>query len=296
MKRLILKKNLKMFMKRIILLLVIILTVMEVSSQSLTIITYNIRMDNPADGQNSWPLRKTWLCGQIRSCAPDIFGIQEGLPRQVDFIDSSFSGFKHVGVGREDGKRKGEFSAIYYNTTKFKVLKQSTFWLSPTPGKPSVGWDAACIRICTYGLFRNISTGYKFWVFNTHLDHIGVEARKNSAILIIKKITELNKQGLPVILMGDFNGGPDSEPIVYLSARLYDSKLSVTDPVIGTQGTFNNFDVSTPATERIDFVFTNKKGLVVTDYTVLRESKDGRYPSDHLPVIVKMKVELLKKP
>ena len=256
-------------------------------SQPLTVLTYNIRYDNPDDGQNKWSLRRSWLCEQIKSASPDIFGIQEGLEQQVAYIDSSFTGFKHIGVGREDGISKGEFSAIYYNTGKFKVLKQSTFWLSPTPGKVSIGWDAACIRICTFGLFQEISTGRKFWVFNTHFDHIGVLARKNSALLILNKIKSLNKQGLPVILTGDFNGGPESEPIKIITVKLSDSKSADKSMSMGPDGTFNGFDATKPVTERIDFIFTGF-GARATDYHVIREIHDGHYASDHFLVVAEI--------
>jgi endonuclease/exonuclease/phosphatase family metal-dependent hydrolase len=273
-----------MFLNRILLLLVMTLLIVNVNSQSLKILTYNIRLDTPSDGLDGWPLRKARLCDQIRSTGADIFGIQEGLPQQVKYIDSSFSGYRHIGVGREDGKNQGEYSAIWYNTSKFKLIKQSTFWLSTTPGKPTFGWDAACKRVCTYGLFREIVTGKQFWVFNTHFDHVGVEARKNSAALILKKIKSLNKAGNPVILMGDFNSGPEDEPVKMIMSELTDSKIADKNMSMGPDGTFNGFDATKPAIDRIDFIFVSKKNVSILNYNVLRELKDGRYPSDHFPV------------
>jgi endonuclease/exonuclease/phosphatase family metal-dependent hydrolase len=258
-------------------------------SQTMTILTYNIRYDNPGDGINSWTNRRVWLCDQIRQLAPAIFGIQEGLVRQVRYIDSTFSEYRHIGTGREDGKNKGEFSAIFYNSKKFKVLKQSTFWLSPTPGKVSKGWDAALERICTYGLFQDLVTGRKIWVFNTHFDHIGVQARINSATLILQKIKTLNKSGYPVILMGDFNSDPESEPFGIISKQLQDSKIADKRMNMGPDGTFNGFDATKPATERIDFIFTSKTGISVLNYGVLRESREARFASDHYPVCIEVK-------
>jgi endonuclease/exonuclease/phosphatase family metal-dependent hydrolase len=285
-----------MFMKRILVLLICLSPVMVVSSQSLIILTYNIRYDNPADGQNSWTMRKAWLCNQIRKVNPDVFGIQEGLAHQVDYIDSSLAGFSHIGVGREDGATKGEFSAIFYNASKFKLLKQSSFWLSQTPEKPSPGWDAACIRICTFGLFKDIQTGHKLWVFNTHFDHVGIAARRNSAMLILRKIDELNRKHFPVILMGDFNGDPGSEPIRHLMAQLVDTHNFDSNSGNDTLGTFNGFDADLQAKERIDFIFTEKKGLTVTNCKILREFHEGHYLSDHFPVVAEMRFEELKKP
>ncbi|MEI6683393.1 MAG: endonuclease/exonuclease/phosphatase family protein [Bacteroidota bacterium] len=278
-----------MWIKKLAALLVVMGCFTLATGQSLRVLTYNIRYDNPGDGQNSWPLRRDWLCSQVRTCSPDIFGIQEGLSHQVDYIDSALAVYHHIGVGRDDGMKKGEFSAIFYNYKKFRVLKQSSFWLSPTPGKPSKGWDAACIRICTCGLFEELTTRRQFWVFNTHLDHMGVVARKNSAVLICRKIAELNRKGLPVILTGDFNGGPESEPIRYITGRFADARLEMKDPEPGDEGTFNGFDPSKPVNERIDFVFTGKTGFSITKYHVIREYHDGKYPSDHFPVVVEMK-------
>jgi len=256
--------------------------------QQLTILTYNLRYDNPADGLNAWTHRRAWLCEQVRSVNPDLFGIQEGLISQLNYLDSVFSDYRHIGVGRSDGKKKGEFSAIYYNTKKFTLLDQGTFWLSPTPEKVSVGWDAALERICTYGLFQDVTTGKKFRMFNTHFDHIGIEARKNSALLILQKMKALNTDGFPVILTGDFNATPDSEPIKILTAELTDSKVADKSMSMGPGGTFNDFNSSKPAMERIDYIFSGK-GLSPKNYYLLTEMRDGRYASDHFPVVAKLK-------
>ncbi|MCK9219502.1 MAG: endonuclease/exonuclease/phosphatase family protein [Bacteroidales bacterium] len=263
------------------------LLVGNVGGQPLKVVTYNIRYDNPGDGVNSWTSRRVWLCEQIRSANPDLFGIQEGLSQQVKYFDSVFNGYRHVGVGREDGKEKGEFSAIYYNANKIRCLNQGTFWLSSTPEKVSVGWDAVLERICTFGLFKDIESGRNFWVFNTHFDHIGVEARKNSALLILKKIQTLDKQDYPVILMGDFNGPPDSDPIKIISQQLRDAKSADKSMSMLPDGTFNDFDSAKPVTERIDFIFTGK-GAKAINYQVLRETKNGRFASDHFPVLAEI--------
>ena len=260
-------------------------------SQSIGIMTYNIRYDNPKDGKNRWEARKEFLIAQIKFHAPDIFGIQEGLAHQVDYIDSALTGYEYVGVGRDDGKRKGEFSAIFFNAGKYKVVKSSTFWLSDTPDKISVGWDAALERICTHALFENLETRQKIWVFNTHFDHVGKMARKNSAQLIDKRLNQLNADNHPAILMGDLNLEPDSEPIQYLSKNLNDTKMVSKEVVFGPEGTFNGFRFDQPVTRRIDYIFTSKSGIEVKKYAVLSDSKNLRYPSDHLPVYVEVVVK-----
>jgi endonuclease/exonuclease/phosphatase family metal-dependent hydrolase len=280
-------KLIPLLSKKFIFILILCLLFFPSFSQSLKILTYNIRYDNPGDGENSWANRRVWLCEQVKQVNPDLFGIQEGLISQVTFLDSAFSDFRHIGVGREDGKTKGEFSAIYYNVKKFRVLKQSTFWLSPTPAKVSVGWDAALERICTYGLFQDMASGQRFWVFNTHFDHMGVQARKNSATLILQKIRALNKSNYPVILTGDFNSGTGNEPIKIITAQLQDSKVADKNMSMGPDGTFNGFDAKKPATERIDFIFTGY-GAKAVDYQVMRESRDGRFASDHFAVIAEI--------
>jgi len=279
-----------MHLRKFLLTLILWSLVGAAGSQSLKIMTYNIRLDTPSDEQNAWPLRKAWLCEQIKTADPGIFGIQEGLPQQVKYIDSVFNGFRHIGVGRDDGALKGEFSAIWYNTKKFRLIRHGTFWLSTTPESPSMGWDAACKRICTYGLFRDIPSGRQFWVFNTHFDHIGVVARKNSALLILQKIDTLNKSGLPVILMGDFNGDPDSDPIKIIAEKLQDSKVADKSMSMGPGGTFNAFDASKPARERIDFIFSGN-GANAVNYQVIREQRDGKYASDHFPVIAEISLQ-----
>jgi endonuclease/exonuclease/phosphatase family metal-dependent hydrolase len=270
--------------KRYVLLILILVMASAACGQLQVFLTYNIRYNNPADGNNSWEVRKSWLCSQVQTADPVIFGIQEGLAAQVAYIDSVFSTYRYIGAGRDDGKSKGEYCAIFYNTNKVKALKNGTFWLSPTPGKVSKGWDAALERICTYGLFRDLASGRKFWVFNTHFDHIGELARKNSAALILRKINTLNRSGFPVILMGDFNSDPSGEPVKIIMAEMTDSKVADKSMSMGPDGTFNGFGTSNPPTERIDFIFTGH-GARPENYGVIRESHGNRYASDHYPVV-----------
>jgi len=272
-------------MKKILLLFLMSIGILNViSAQSIKVMTYNIRYDNPKDGENRWDNRKEFLTDQIKFYEPDFLGTQEGLSHQILFIDSTLTQYNYIGVGRNDGKTEGEYSAIFYNSVKFTPIKSSTFWLSETPDIPSKGWDASLNRICTYGLFKNKATKVKLWIFNTHFDHRGVEARKNSVKLIIKKIKELNKENFPVVFMGDLNLEPESEAIQYLSNQMNDTKTVSTKIVFGPTGTFNGFKFDKPVTRRIDYIFVSKGNIDVEKYAVLSNSKDLRYPSDHLPV------------
>ena len=250
--------------------------------------TYNIKLDYPKEGENSWKNRKSFMVGQIQFYTPDILGVQEALPNQMEDLNSLLVNYNFVGVGRDDGKNDGEYSAIFYNKNNYKVLQSSTFWLSATPDKVSMGWDAVCNRVCTYALFQNLKTNKTFWVFNTHFDHVGVIARKKSATLIIKKIQELNTQNLPLLLMGDFNMEESHESIQYIHQYLKDSKTISKHKAFGPIGTFNGFHFDKPVVRRIDYIFVSPT-ITVNKYAVLSDSKDCKYPSDHLPVFVDFK-------
>jgi len=245
-------------------------------------------MDNPNDGENAWPNRKENFVNQILFYAPDVLGIQEGLEHQVLYLVTHLKNYKYVGVGRADVKEKGagEYSAIYYNPQNFKELKSGTFWLSETPEKPSRGWDASLNRICTYILLKNKKTDEKFWVFNTHFDHRGVEARKKSTRLILQKIDAINKEKLPVFLMGDFNLKPEEEPIQFLANQLNDSRMISQLPAYGPVGTYNGFDACKNIDKRIDYIFTSKNNITIKKYAVIADVNDVKYPSDHFPVFV----------
>ena len=273
-------------MKKILSTLTLFLCLTSMFSQ-VKLMTYNIKYANENDGENSWSYRKDWITNQIKFYEPDIFGVQEALQVQIDYFSEHMPNYKYIGVGRDDGMKKGEYSAIFYNSEKFKVLENNTFWLNETPTQIKKGWDAALPRICTYGLFENKKTGEKFWYFNTHFDHVGVKAREESAKLIFGKITELNTQDYPVVLSGDFNLMPDTKSIEYLSEQMIDTK-GAADLVFGPEGTYNGFHFSEPVTTRIDYVFLSKNGFLVKKYAVLSDSKDLKYPSDHLPIMVEL--------
>ena len=174
-------------------------------AQTFAVMSYNIKYDNVRDTINNGHDRKGTVARLIDHYNPAFLGLQEALAHQVNFLNEALTNYSFVGVGRDDGKTKGEYSALFYDKTRFKVIESSTFWLSESPNRVSVGWDAAMERVCTYGLFEHLTTNRRIWVFNTHFDHLGQDARAASAALIIKKIQALNNGDLPVILMGDFN-------------------------------------------------------------------------------------------
>ncbi len=279
-------------MKKTLNLLIIMLSLFSVlRGQDLKLMTYNLRYDNPGDGENAWPARKENLLSQVLFYGPDVLGTQEGLEHQVEWLNEKMTDYKVVGEGRADVKEKGkgEFSAIFYNATMFKALKNGTFWLSETPDKPSRGWDASLNRICTYVLLQDRSTGTGFWVFNTHFDHRGRTARKGSAKLILQKIGEFNKDGLPVFLMGDFNATPEDEPVKLIVKELCDSRNMCDLPPFGPEGTYNGFDVCKNPEKRIDYIFVSRQKVAVKKYAVLAEVKDLKFPSDHLPVYIEVR-------
>jgi endonuclease/exonuclease/phosphatase family metal-dependent hydrolase len=258
-----------------------------VYGQSATFLTYNIRYDTPNDSADAWPERRDFLAGQLRFHKPDVFGIQEGLRRQVEYLQQELPDYKHVGVGRDDGREAGEYSALFYRADRFRALESGTFWLSETPDKVSKGWDAALPRICTWALLEDSAAGSRMWVFNTHFDHIGKAARKASAALILQKISEKNTTGDPVVLMGDFNAEPEEEPIAVLQTTLNEARDASREPPFGPEGTFNGFKFREPVNRRIDYIFVSP-GQHVLQYAVLSDSRNCHYPSDHLPVLVRV--------
>ena len=270
-------------------LLLIFFAVLTVSTQAvdLKVMTYNIRVNVPSDGKNAWPMRKRNVAELIRFHAPDIFGLQESLLGQVNDLAEQLPGYDWVGVGRDDGINRGEYSPIFYNSQRFQLKQQGWFWLSETPDVPGVGWDAAFPRICTYVLLEEYGTHKNFWVFNTHFDHIGVKAREESARLILKKIQELNDDRLPVILTGDFNVTPEEAPVAVILRKMRDSREESEAAPYGPEGTFNDFDFNSPLEKRIDYIFVTRK-VDVRKYAVLSDSKNQHYPSDHLPVFAEL--------
>ena len=256
-------------------------------AQSMNIATYNIRFDNPNDIGNLWKDRAPHLVNLIKFHQMDIIGTQEGMYHQLEEIKNEL-GFPYVGVGRDKGGKEGEFSAVFYNPEKVKVLDQSTFWLSETPENPSKGWDAALNRVCTWVKFEN-KEGKKFYVFNIHYDHIGQKAREESSKLVIRKIKEINKENLPVVFIGDFNVMPDNPAYktVLDNSDMQDSRLISKTPSIGNQGTFNGYNWEKLPEGIIDHIFVSPN-ITVLRHGILTDNYGLKYPSDHFPVMVEV--------
>lgn len=278
-------------MRLLLILLCSFLVTSDLEAQKktpLTIATYNIRYDNPGDGLNAWPNRKENVKALIRFHDFDIFGTQEGLINQIKGLEE-MNEYGRTGVGRDDGKDAGEHSAIFYKKNRFQLLQSGNFWLSETPGKPGKGWDAKCCnRICSWAKFKDLATKKEFYFFCVHFDHEGVEARRESGKLMVKKIKEI-AQNATVICVGDFNSTPETEQINEMQTLLKDAYKVTQSPPYGPEGTFNAFKFDAPMKHRIDYIFVSPS-VAVQKYGVLTDAKDQRYPSDHQPVMIKASI------
>lgn len=275
-------------MKKLSLLLLLLSSLVQ--SQHMKIMSYNLRVDFGGDGENNWQFRRDFLSQQLAFYEPDFIGTQEGKAHQLQYIDSTLVNYTFIGISRDNSKTEGEFSAIFYNQKKFKLITEATFWLSETPDKKTKGWDAAYERICTYGLFEDLKTKKQFYVFNTHLDHIGEVARTNSAKLIVDKIKSINVKNLPVVFTGDFNSEMSSDAYKQITQYMNDSRVISKMKPFGPSGTFNNFEFHKPVTLLIDYIFTSKN-IEVQKHAFLSDSKDCKYPSDHLPVYAEIQLK-----
>ena len=256
-------------------------------SQDLKVMTYNIRLSLESDKENSWNNRKQETMALMSYYHPDYFGVQEAIPQQMIDIKTNLKDYDFVGVGRDDGKNQGEYSAIFYDKSKLDVLKSGTFWLSETPEKPSKGWDAAYNRVCTYAFFKIKKTGKQFLAMNLHFDHVGNVARVNSANLILEKIKKLNPKNVPLTLTGDFNLTDDSEPIKIISKSLDNVFYHSKKTHYGPKGTFTGFDINTIPQDRIDYIFV--KGFEVLSNRTINDRRENLlYPSDHFPVLTEI--------
>lgn len=308
--------NKQNIMKRCSFLFLFLAVACFACAQSLFVGTYNIRNHNSGDDAagNVWSTRCKVICDQMNFEDPDIFGTQEVLHEQLADLTAGLDGYAYIGVGRDDGKTGGEYSAIFYKKDRIKLLRNGNFWLNETPDTPKLGWDAACIRICTWGEFEQKDTKFKFYYFNLHMDHVGVVARREGAKLVVKKIKEIAK-GAPVVLTGDFNVDQNNEiyEIFTKSGVLKDSYVC-SRLRFAENGTFNSFDSNLKTDSRIDHVFVSpsfdvdRYGVLTNVYwtpaktsgqssvkgkdapqEISFDKYDRRTPSDHYPVLVKMR-------
>ena len=266
------------------------------SADTVRVMTFNIRCQSGEneDDINYWSGRKYLVAELIDNYSPDIIGMQEAEKLQIDDLENLLEGYSWFGVGRDDGKGAGEFSAVFYKKSRFEVEWDSTFWLSPTPYKPSNGWDAMLNRIVTFGLLKNKVDGNEFYFFNTHFDHQGDTARVESAKLLIEKVKEIPVYS-PVIVTGDFNCTYDSGPYKIITGKetstsnplLYDTQHISVTPHYGGMNSFNGFGKIQEPDRKIDFIFVNDK-VVVTSHGIITDKINGLYPSDHFPVMAEI--------
>jgi len=286
-----------------------------VASAQMLVGSYNIRYKNAQDSLRGdlWTKRCQVICDQVNFMSPDIFGAQEVLYPQLQDMLRGLDGYDYIGVGRDDGKQAGEYAAIFYKKNRVRLLSQGNFWLSETPEQPGLGWDAACIRICTWGKFKNLRTKKKFYYFNLHMDHVGIQARREAAKLVVARIKEIAK-GAPVVLTGDFN--VDQYDEIY---RIFTDSGVLKDSYVSARlrfaenGTFNSFKSDLFTKSRIDHVFVSPQtrveayGVLTNSYWVpdtmtapSQKASDApqeisfqryqrRLPSDHYPVFVRLK-------
>ena len=289
-------------------------TMSAVEKAVFNVASYNLRQLNDGDTKagNGWSRRCPVLGQLIRYHEFDIFGTQEGFKSQLEELKEELPGYDYIGVGREDGKDAGEHSAIFYRTDMFTLLDHGDFWISETPGKPGLGWDAACPRICSWGKFRHNESGREFVMFNLHMDHVGKKARVEGARLVRDRIDGFGKD-CPAFVTGDFNVDQTrpSYRTITAGGDLKDS-YEVAELRYALNGTFNSYRTDNYTESRIDHVFVTpdvkvlKYGVLTDTYRTPENServaaKDApgeievsryvaRTPSDHFPVVVKVEL------
>jgi endonuclease/exonuclease/phosphatase family metal-dependent hydrolase len=254
-------------------------------AQSVKIMSYNIRLDTPNDSVNQWPKRTHKVYALIKKYDPDLIGLQEVLHHQLTDLLKNLPAYSYIGVGRDDGKTKGEYSAILYKKDRFKAMNQNTFWLSETPEIPgSKSWDAAITRVASWGTFKDLKTDKEFLMINTHFDHIGLEARRNSAALLKQKADEIASD-LPLIISGDFNCTRQDAPYATI---MNPDGVKLMDPAPqNAPGTFCSFRVNSIECKAIDYIFHTPEWKSAA-YQVIKDNDGKYYPSDHLPVMVRL--------
>lgn len=256
-------------------------------TETIRVMSYNIRYDNPNDGDNIWDIRRPATKSMIYDLRPDVFGVQEALVHQIRYIEENCPEYASIGVGRDDGKEAGEFMSIFYDRKKVKLHDWGTIWLSENPEMPGLGWDAWCPRTATWAIMELVATGHKFFYINTHLDHGGRNARKHSLDLIISLIKEKNIDNSPVLLTGDFNVTPDN---TFALEHLYSymNNAAATAQEADSVPTSNSFGKREG--KCIDYIWW-KNFKSCKEYCVIRKEYDGiKYVSDHWPIIATLEL------
>ena len=251
----------------------------------LRVMSFNVRNADMPDGRHGWRFRRPRVRETLRFYRPDVLGCQEALDAQVNDLAADLPGYQWVGVGREDGRAKGEYAPIFYHAARLELVESGTFWLSPTPETvASVGWDAALTRIATWARFRDkLDGGREFLAVNTHFDHVGEVARGESATLIVRKAAEI-AGGLPLVVTGDFNSGPETAAYRTMSGSLADARAAAA-VVLGPAGTFGTFAAQVEPAKRIDYIFATPGTRVARFATLSQEWDGGVHASDHFPIL-----------
>lgn len=257
--------------------------------------TFNIRLDLASDGPNAWSYRQDLVVQTIAYLAPDVLGMQEVLLNQKRDLEAGLPGYTFAGVARDDGATKGEFSPLAWKTVRWTALESGTFWLSPTPDVPGKGWDAAYPRIATWALLQDRRTGERVRVLNTHFDHVGEEARRESAAQIAAWAQRHRALGEAIIVMGDFNAASSSAPMQILANRtrsgLADTRGIAQAPPFGPTGTFTGFEITNNSAEPIDHILVSDQ-FTVSGHATITQQWGGRLPSDHYPVVADLELRM----
>lgn len=251
----------------------------------LKVMSYNVRYGTADDGVYSWPNRMDAAVAMIEDQRPAVFGVQEGLRFQLDFIAEKCPEYQYVGVGREDGEARGEHMAVFYDTTRVALKDWGTYWLSETPDEPSKGWDAACKRTATWTLIYDKVADKHFYFVDTHLDHVGEEAREKGLALVVERIGAMNPENYPMILLGDFNVFPDDPCLTGLRAVMTDAREVAA--VTSNESTYHGYGTVEKAP--IDYIFYSGFAGCEEFARVTKPYLECPYVSDHYPVTAVLK-------
>ncbi len=258
--------------------------------ETLRVMSYNIRCGSceRANDVNHWSRRKFLVADVIQKSDADVIGLQEAELFQVQDLSSLLRDFAWVGLGRDDGQEKGEMTAVLVRRSAFAITSSKTLWLSPTPDRPSKGWDAMLNRTLTLLHLKSLRTGQELSFLNTHFDHIGKVARNESGKLIAKVVQELGPNRA-VIMSGDFNSDANFPGYQSLNESLRDAARMSLTPLSGGGISFNGFGTDLQPNNKIDYVFVSPE-VEVLSHRLITELYDGLYPSDHFPVLVQLRL------
>ena len=252
------------------------------SQNPLKVMTFNVRAGVANDHENSWQFRRKAAADMILDQRPAVFGVQEAVDFQLDYFLEQCPMYQCVGVGREDGVKAGEHMSVFYDTTRIALVDWGTYWLSETPDVPSLGWDAACRRTATWTLLKDLSAKKEFFFVNTHLDHVGQEARRKGLALIVDRIGQMNPKGFPMILTGDFNVFPDDPCLTDLRTLMTDAWE--TAPEIDEGPTWHDWG-KVSGTRHIDYIFYSGFSKCISLVRLTKSYDNMPFVSDHYPVI-----------